>query len=223
MKTPFYILEPSVNSKVIGTNYPQCAGLAKHYKTESSLSLSKFAEHKGLWVDYHPELDGIKIYSTTKWTDFISCSLGPGNDSIISERMFQSIQEFSIGEIQSFDCFIYKSEERKKYKWIHYIYSLERKVDYNKSIFDHPDKTLLKEIKKINNYDDFLKFYDTVDRFGLIRAEKTVIKTDGHQPDFFIVGRFNQKLYVSERLADKIGEAHYTGIEFTQANDILFG
>lgn len=218
----YFVITEAVDSKVIGPDYPQCTGLLKGYNNEyeNPLSLYFFAHQKGLQINFVPDLSSIKIGSRTKLTDLISCSLGPGNDYIISSRFKELIGKYRISPIQFFDCFLHRRNERFKYCWAHFIYALEKSVDYVESDFSHADEKLLDKISAIKSYPDFLSFYDNDDTYGFIRSTRTVIR---HEPlDFFVVGRYNQKHYVSKRFKEELLESELSGIEFSKASDIFF-
>lgn len=140
MRNRFFHVDKSSDTKVIGSNYPQCSGVLKTYNNNSEISLTKFAYFKGNKVDFVPDLDGITLYKSSKLTDFISCSLGPGNDSVIGLTFFDLLSNHKLSDIQFFNCFLYKADEKYYYIWLHYIYSLEEFVDYKKSVFTHPDE-----------------------------------------------------------------------------------
>jgi len=147
----FYILEVSVVHKVIGNDFPQCIGLLKGYINELSnpLSLYSFAHRKGERIDYRPDLSAIKVGIKTQLTDLVSCSLGPGNDLLLSTKFKNIIKSFKTSPIQIFPAFLNRKSEIFKYWWIHFIYSLERKVDYENSVFSHSDKKLEEKAKNI--------------------------------------------------------------------------
>lgn len=216
----YFHLDRTADTKIIGNYYPQCKGVIKGYDNEAENSLYNFGHHKGQKVAFTPNLDGITIHKNSKLTDVISCSLGPGNDLIISERFYNLLKLFKKSLIQFFDCYIYHRERRLKYVWVHFIYDLEKKIDYKKSLFIHPDDSLLGEINKITSYNEFIDFYENKDKFGFIKAQKNVLNTE--RLDFFVIGRYNQKTYISKRLRDVILNEKITGIDFNEVSDIEF-
>lgn len=216
----YFHLDRTSDTKIIGNYYPQCKALTKGYNNEAENSFYNFAFHKGRKVNFIPNLDGIIIHKTSRLTDVISCSVGPGSDLIISERFYNLLKSFKTSSIQYFDCYIYKGESRSKYIWVHFIYDLEKYVDYRDSLFTHPDESLLAEIKEIASYKDFMDFYEQKDKFGFIKAKKISLNAAG--PDFFVIGRFNQKAYISERLRGVILNEKITGIEINEVDDIEF-
>jgi hypothetical protein len=97
---------------------------------------------------------------------------------------------------------------------------LEEAVDYNKSEFSHTNDKLLVKISKVKDYQDFLNFYNNDDTYGLIKSTRTILK---HAPlDFFVIGRYNQKHYVSKKLRDELIMGGFTGISFEEVHDIAF-
>jgi len=219
MKAEYFYVDKSTNHNVIGNSYPQVVGLVKSYDESSNESLSHFAKFKGKEIDFIPHLDGLLLSKTSKVTDVISCSLGPGNDTVISSRILEIIFKFKTSDFQYFDCILYKGQEKYSYKWVHYIYSLERYVDYKNSEFIHPDEDLYKYITNIRTYQDFLKFYEEKDTYGLIKSKSITLKDQKF--DFFVIGRFDQKLYVSRKLKDELLKSNISGVEFIRAYDLI--
>ena len=218
----YFSLTETTDEKIIGKHYPQCSGFLTGYNNEyeNPYSMFCFAYQKGKRINYKPDLSSIKIPEKTKLTDLISCSLGPGNDLVVSERLKNILNESKSSQYQIFETLLNKKNERFKYWWIHFIYDLEKTVDFEASTLFHANKSLNKKVKSIKNYSEYLEFYDNEDTFGLVRTTNTVLK---HEPlDFFIVGQFNQTRYVSEKLMNRINSEGITGIEFAEANDIHF-
>jgi hypothetical protein len=218
----YYSITESTDEEVIGIHYPQCAGLLTGYNNEyeNQQSLYYFAHQKGKKIDYTPDLSSIKILERTKMTDLISCGLGPGNDLVVSSRFKDIIEKSSSSQYQIFETILNKKKNKFQYWWIHYIYNLEKVVDYEASTFFHVNKQLRDKVKKIKSYKEYRQFYDKEDTYGFIRAINTVLK---HKSlDFFIVGQFNQTHYASEKLKDKLVTAGITGLDFKIATDIEF-
>ena len=218
----YYLFKESIDHKVIGSHYPQCSGVLDGYDNEyeNQYSLYRFAHQKGIEINYVPDLTAIKIFERTKVTDVISCGLGPGNDLVISPKFKSIITEFSSSKYQLFEATVNKKKEKFQYWWVHYIYDLEKFVDFKSSTFFHVKAELKEKADKIKNYQDYRKFYDEEDKLGFIKTTNTVLK---HAPlDFFMVGQFNQTHYISQALKDRLVSENITGIEFELAEDIHF-
>lgn len=217
----YYILNESTESKIIGPIFPQCQEFLKGYDNsfENKNSFFHFAHFKGLEVDFLPDCSSFLLKEKVRLTDLMSCYLGPGNDKLVSDSLYQVIKNFNCSDVQVFDCTLNKKLEIfSNYKWIHFVYNLEKYVDFSKSTYHHPDKELKKKSRDICNFDDYVKFDRELDTFALLTAKKTVIN---HKPlDFFTIGQINQKCYVSKKLKSEI--EHLSGVDFKEANDILF-
>lgn len=218
----FYVLDHSIDHKHIGSEYPQCTGLVKGYNNEyeNPFSLYYFAHQKGKKVDYQPDLSAIKIGLKTKLTDLVSCPVGPGNDWVVSSKFKSILKGFKTSPIQFFKCTLNRKEEKFNYWWIHFLYSLEEQVDYAKSTFVHPYEELKEKLMNIKSYEDYRSFYDNDDTYGFVKATITFI--DSAPLDFFVVGHFNQKHYVSERLKDELQIKEISGVTFKEATDVFF-
>jgi hypothetical protein len=218
----YFVIENSTDHKIIGSEFPQCIGTVKGYNDEyeNPLSLYYFAHHKGKQIDFTPDLSAIRIGLKTKLTDSVSCSLGPGNDWVISSKFKNLLKPFITSPLQLFQCVLNRKEERFTYWWVHYIYDLEKQVNYTQSSFTHPDEKLLPKLAKIKTYEDYRLFYEQEDEYGLIRATKTVLNSP--PLDFFLVGQFNQQHYISERLRDEMQLKGLKGITYKEAADIVF-
>ena len=133
--------------------------------------------------------------------------------------MTNTIREFQTSEIQFFDCILHKKQVPLNFQWVHFVYNLEKVVDYKRTIFTHPDENLHKKMKAINSYSSYIDFYENDDEWGLLRADKVFID---HEPlDFFLIGHFKQNIYVSERLKDEIFPK-FTGFDLRKSSDIFF-
>lgn len=218
----FFVMTESIDSKVIGPEFPQCSDFLRDYDNtlDNSKSLFSFSYYKGRRSDITPDLTAIKANARTKMTDLLSCPLGPGNDLVISSRFYELLNDFKKSEIQFFDCVVNQKDNKYNYKWVHFIFDLESYVDYSKSIFFHPDKSKRNELFKIRSYSDFKLFYEKDYTHGLVKSKKLYIEHE--QLDFFLVGRFDQKCYVSERLKQKVESMNLTGIEFIKSHEIFF-
>lgn len=217
----YYILKEATDSKIIGPTFPQCQEFLKEYNNnyENNNSFFYFAHFKGLEIDFLPDSTSFFLKEKVKLTDLMSCYLGPGNDKLVSNSLYHIITHFNSSPLQVFDCILNKKNERfSNYNWLHFIYDLEKLVDFRQSVFHHPDSILKKRSKDIRNYNDYMEFDRELDTFGLLSAKKTVVNCS--PLDFFTVGHLNQKCYVSENLKNDL--KYMSGIEFEKANDIFF-
>ena len=214
----FYELETSVDLKVIGT-YPQGDGMIKGYNFDSLTSVDNFAEFKGRACDFIPDLR-YKLNSKARPTDFLSGCLGAGGDLVVSERIHTLLAKYVLGPHQVFEASV---ESQKKplgrFCRLHFLYTLEPEIEFKESIFMYGGKLL----ESIDSYDAYKSFREVRDPLGLTRTQKTVVSREkfGHF-DLFVIGFFDQKVYVSERLKEELRDHDVTGITLKSTRHIIF-
>lgn len=214
----YFIIKQLIERKDIGPHYPQIQGFIKGYENDISnnRSLDYFGEFKGEEVAFIPDLSSMKAAERVKMTDLLSCYLGPGTDLVVSTKFYSIVSNFMTSKIQVFESLIHKKNENFRYKWLHFVYNLESFVNYQKSKFSHPKKIFKKEVEAIKSQEDLHFFRKTIDKHYLLESQKLYIKHS--ELDFFVVGYFNQKCFVSEQLKNELEQQSLTGFVFQPSN-----
>lgn len=218
----YFVLTESIDLKEIGPTYPQCQDFLKGYKNDkkNKESLYYFSEFKGEKINFVPDLGKFKISEKTKMTDILSCPLGPGNDLVISLSFFEILKKFKKSNVQFFDCLFHKRNNSFLYKWVHFIYDLEKNISFENTIFSHPDEKLARYIRNIKSYADLIQYYKEYDIYENLRADRVILKCD--PLDFFTIGRVNQKCYISEKLKNEFLSSDLKGFVLNEVEDVFF-
>lgn len=95
-KIEVVIIKNSSDPKKIGKHFPQTVLLNK----KETDDLEFLSTQKGIRVPEKISLKNIQLSSIAKLTDAISCSLGPGNDMIISDRLYEIFKGSNVGPVQ---------------------------------------------------------------------------------------------------------------------------
>lgn len=198
--------------------YPQANGMIKEYDFNAGNSVIKFAEMKGIYCPFSPNLDSFKLHHKAKLTDVISGCIGPGHDLVISKKFFELLITFKLGPHQVFSASLDLKGIKQGYFWIHFLYQLEKDaVVYNRSVFDYGGNI----VKGIDSYEDYIRHSEKEKNYGMMTSKVTYLKANAITDlDIFTIGWFNQKVYVSERLKSAILSAKISGIEFFKVDDL---
>lgn len=212
-----YEFDYAIDESIVGT-FPQGGGMVKNYNFNSSTSVDIFGEFKGRHCDFKPDLR-YKLDKDAIATDFLSGCLGPGGDLVISQKAYDLITKFNLGPVQLFEASVeQKKHEVRVYYKMHFIYSLESEIEFNKSSFWYADRV----VESIDSYAAYKKYLEDYDHFGITRSEKTVVKsTLINNLDLFVIGLFDQRIYISKRLKLAIFQAGLTGMILKKAKTLV--
>jgi hypothetical protein len=214
-----FILDPhDINEDVIGI-YPQGDGMVKNYDYKSVNSVDHFSELKGRKCDFIPDLR-YKLNRKAKPTDFISGCLGPGGDLVGSQKVYDIFKKFNLGPHQWFQASIeHKNKVIGGFHRLHFVYKLESEIVFSQSNFKYAGKT----IRSIESYEDYVNYRKTKDRFGLARTSKTVVeRSKFEQYDLFVIGFYDQNIYISDKLKTEIEKSELSGLIIKPADAIRF-
>lgn len=214
----FYTITTTTNSKIIGSDYPQMECI----DVKQIDGLDKISEHKGEKIDSVNKIYNLRMPVRSKITDVISCSLGAGGDFVISEKLYLILKHCECSSLQFFPItFEYKNELYTNFYWVHFVYKLEKFIDFERSDYDNLFIKAINVNKPIN-YNEFSRLIENHKKYNHFRLTKTVLKKDFpiHE-DFFVLSFANQKKYISERLYRKILLEKITGLDIDVAHDIV--
>jgi len=205
----FSVLETSTILKDIG-DFPQIIRIDKAYKLGLESSIDVFANYKGSIPKKIPNLhDCLVLHPKSKLTDLVSCSLGPGNDLIISEKLKTLLAHYELGPLKFYKCNLLQGRNKiEEYYWIHFLYDLMKEVLFAKSEFRLGSDV----VTGIGSYQDYVNFSSKHDPFGFLRATKLFLPSKFKKLDFFMIGGFDQNVYLSEALAKVMIKQKFTGI-----------
>lgn len=224
----YFILDTEVEPKIVGVK--DGAGqlrtdekidkLFNEWHNHIFLKLS--SENKDWWKVWSRHelyaikpLEGIIFRKAAKKTDFIGGHNLRG--FYVNEKLKNILESFILPNHKFIKTNFYEEKSGKTIsEYWRFVYDLdlgENTVDYQKSEFDF--RNYFQEFgsdfhREINSYDDYLNvYYET--RRGL-RASKLVInKNFNNNLDFLSFNFLTPRLYISERLKNKMEEENITG------------
>lgn len=213
----YYRVSKTSRASVIGSEYPQIIGLINNKDVRDLDNLSVL---KGNLIDAIPHSSYLELDNKAKWTDVLSCSLGIGIDYIVSPIVLEILSKFSVSDHQKIKVTVNKQSESRDYWWIHFIFNLDKHINYNKSIFYHPSNEELNlKAKYINSYNDLQGFYK-LDWLKRLRFKKIFLR--GKKLDFFLLGYLCQDVIISETVKREFEKSKVTGIEYVKIDSVEF-
>jgi hypothetical protein len=140
-----------------------------------------------------------------------------GRGLFLSDRFKAILSDFNLPNHRFFRSTVIKDNVPYTYYWFHLIQS-----DYRKNVvFPRTTFSNWRNLR-LNNYEDYLEFASKDDKFGQLRAETvTLDKIFDKTLDLFMISAFDQALYISERLKDRIIKENITGIEVKSSDGHL--
>ena len=208
------IIKSSSDPKNVGNNFPQTVLLSKNETDD----LEFLSTQKGKRIEKKISLNNILLSPGAILTDAISCSLGAGNDMIVSDKLYKLIKESNVDPVQFFDVsFKFNKEIITNYHWLHFVYELEPFINFKKTKYNVEQ---FPELKKnvITDYDTFKKFSEGKDKYGFLRSKKTVLLESFNQKlDLFVLSPIDQNIYISKLLYEKMIEWKITGLDYEEA------
>ena len=204
-KMKYYELNKSTNSKEIGV-YPQ-AGLNLNHDKHNPRSPTKL---KSLDIpSFNPDFEDLEIDLRAKSTDYLSCGLSTYG-MLLSQRTYKILCDFKIDIHEVYKLSINSSE--KKYYWFHFgPTQILRTINYSKSEFKIDEYGFQKERIHLSNYEEYESQKKKLNNMSVIKALTLVLDVKPKN-DLFIIPYLDDKIYISERVADKFKEEDITGI-----------
>ncbi len=219
MNVPYYTVTESSDSKIIGPDYPQLECI----DTDVKDGLDILSLHKGRSIKKVDKIFNLRLPVKGKITDIMSCSWGAGGDFIVSERFYNILRELNCSSVQFFPItFEHKKTLHSNFYFVHFIYKLEKFIDYASSIYN---EYFIEDLNKNKpkNYTEFKKLVNTHKKYNYFRLVKTILQDSfPAEEDLFVLSYANQNKYISIRLYDIIKSNKITGLEMKRANDIGF-
>ncbi|MCR6639841.1 MAG: hypothetical protein NVV82_12900 [Sporocytophaga sp.] len=217
MNNTYYIISNSTDSMETGNDFPQIQNVTKEYDPNGPNSVYKLYEHRNLNPPFVPELDSFVVRKRTKITDLQSNAFIGGRGLFLSEKFKSLLSDFNLPKHKFFKSTVIKDDDTHTYYWFHLIES-----DYRgKVVFEKTKFSNWKDLK-LDNYQDYLDFSENEDKYGQLKANKVTLgNTFDKSLDLFMISAFDQNLYISQKLKDKIIEEKLTGIEIKSSEGKL--
>ena len=220
----YYKLKYSVDSNIVGTQFPQIWDFIKGYspKNEDNGVCSLYYDYNPLFPPVEPDLSGFKLASGAHYTDFLSH--GFSNEMFfLSENAKKFIENLNI-EVHHF----YKGKVTSLKKNKEEDYYVMKLVSENWSYLDFPNCDFYIEDDEtdeiipieINSSEEFIKkwneFLADEEEYYIIYSS-TIKMTEAFYKkklDLFMLDKCNHNWFASERFVDGYYKNKFTGLEF---------
>lgn len=222
----YFIKKESLDSQVIGSDYPQAHKFIKGYDPEAPNGIFGFHGHRLSFPEIDPNLDGIMLAGYAKKTDFISSAFGIGH--IVSENAKKVLEKYNLCRHRFYPLGLYIRKVKHDYYLFKEVSDYSEYVDYQRSTFTEYD------ISKDKRYAQIAveSKSDLLAKKKIIKEEKNLSNTVWGETivmnkefdrdlDFFVIRWLDSSTYVSERLMNAILESGLTGWEFIPATNLV--
>lgn len=218
----YYKLSEACDTKATGREYPQVQEMISSKYQEGPDSIYNLT-HKD-FPSFTPNLQGLKLHSRAKASDFISC-IYCSSGYLINEKVKGILERFCLPEHRFYPATLHKwLKKYRNYYWLYYTHSLISYINFDKSQFydavhkSHPS-TWTKEVK-INDWDEYDQFRRNIagrqprnilDRTRW-RLQAEYLLFEGIEEQYDILNlSFMGGTFASQRLIDALNQAKITG------------
>lgn len=155
-------------------------------------------------------------------TDLITTTAGPCSDILISSNLYKWVKSFNILTHSVFPAQIQTGHNIEIYNYIH-LYGLPfvDLIDYDKSSFVRTEWTIPQDtilLESFNHYQQ-LKSQDKTGAFG-VSFDTLILSNKCEVLDLFFPFPFDNTIFISERLAEKLIQSNYTELSIKPTNKI---
>ncbi|WP_455614159.1 hypothetical protein [Bacteroides congonensis] len=223
----YFIMEESLNEKIIGSDFPQVYKFIKEYDEDAPNALFSLYKHKDTFPDYVPNLDGVMLAGYAKLTDFISNGFSPYL-LIMNEKAKGILEQFHLCPHKFYPLGLYKRKIKNDYFLFHYHSNYSDFVDYEKTSFQEYD--IISKYKSdsffVHSKKEFWEKRNAIEAekgtsWGIWGDRIVMNQEFDRELDFFCITILDANNYVSERLKNAIETAGLTGWEFTPATNLI--
>lgn len=220
----YYKLKYSIDSKIVGTQFPQVWDFIKGYspKNEDNGVCSLYYDYNPLFPPVEPNLSGFKLASGAHYTDFLSH--GFSNEMFfISENAKRFIEDQNI-EVHRFYRGKVTSLRKNKVE----DYYVMKLVSENWSYLDFPSCEFYIENDEIddiipveiNSSEEFIErwneFLTDEEDYHIIYSRTIKMAEEFYKKklDIFMLDKCDHNWFVSERFVNGYYKNKFTGLEF---------
>lgn len=223
----YYIVNQSIDEKIIGKDYPQTSKFIKSYNPDAPDALYSLYKYKESFPNFSPNLDGLMLAGSARLTDFVSSAFSAGY--IVSEKAKNILEYYNLCSHMFYRLGLYKRNIKHNYFLLNIVSDYSNFVDYKRSTFIEYNLLTEEEtsVISIDSKEDLLKKRKTIknekdDIAWTIWGNKIVMSNDfDRELDFFEITRIDAHLYVSERLKEAIELHNLIGWNFTSATNLI--
>lgn len=210
MEQKYYILSNSLDTKIVGNDYPQVDCLTMN---QAHLITS--------WQFFEPKPNLLfQLKKRAKLTDVLNKSAISSTGFLINEQVKSIFDGSNIMRHQYFNAIVINKKNELNYYWLHLTQpELSKHLDYHKTIFYRTEWTFREEPILIKSYEHYseLKSKDKKASFG-IELDKIVLSDKFDKSlDMFTFLPFDNNVYISENLKNKIELSNIKGFNIEEA------
>lgn len=209
----YYFIENDLDSKVSGYVWHQQAACTTIVQAQMITSRQLY--------DLKPRLK-FELEKRAKLTDFLH-TLQSVRPVLMSCKVKNIIEECKIIRHQYFDAKVLDQKGNEHlYFWLHLSDpEMIKNVDYNKSSFYIEEVWTRKGDVKLKSYEDYQNAISKLDVAELLSADKIVLSDKFDRAlDLFTLLPLDNKIYISEKLKNKLEAADVTGIKIIKTDKI---
>jgi len=215
----YYILKYSTDNKIVGNTYPQIQQMIDGYNYSSENSLWNVEPTK--IPDFTPNLNGFKLKSKAKLTDFLSVSV-INYGFLISNQAKSILSNFELPiENKFYNAVVYNGKANYGFNLFHFSCDLTKFIDFKRTEFYLENYLERKNIDKTIYISDFKILIDKYFPEYEIKTDKIIFENNFENKfDIFKITTLDTYPYISHRLKTALEEAHITGIEIVPTDVI---
>lgn len=219
----YYIFDMSIDSNIVGTDFPQAYKFIKGYKPNGTQAIFELYKYKNKFPDFIPDLSGIMLSGRAKLTDFISNSFGA---IIVSPKGKDILQRFNLCSHRFYPCTLHSRGKAYDYFWLQLISDYSDYVDYKRTTFvvynfSERQGSIFVESKEemLKKREEIKKLYEGTN--WTIWGDKIVMNSDFSKDlDLFIISLIDGNTYISEQLHNEIIKNNLTGCELILSENL---
>lgn len=220
MKKKYFEIGDSIESRIIGREYPQCFTFQKGFNGEAKGSFYETCTffRQNIYPPFVPNLDGLKLSRRAKITDSLSNSiLGM---PLINHRTLTIFKLLNFCEHRIYPAIIY-GKSMLQYYFIYPIDCISEHIIWNKCRFEMKHNKREIELPVTNTKEEYNKFRMTLGN-GTMLIDTLALDFDV-QLDFFILKNMGVPLsyFVSERFIDVIDKNNITGFSIERTLTLI--
>lgn len=203
----YYTIENSTD-KEVGNVFPQVSSVNQNLA--HSIPFDEF-------INLDSELL-FELQSKAKLTDVLSQAAISAHGLLINKKVKDLFKDFNLMQHRYYKCLVKDlNGVTHDYYWLHLVDDFKNKIDYSKSTFYWTRSTFRKGMINLTSFDDYL---DQKKQNGVlwgISIEKVVLNENFAVLDMFSCIPFDQGIYVSSILKNKIIQEGISGIYTEEA------
>jgi len=216
----YYILNESIDSKVIGKTFPQVQTMYNgyNYKAPNSIWNLKYNQ----LPDFEPNCDSFLLHNSAKLTDILSVAV-INFGILMNQKVKDILINLSLPSQNNFfpASVVKKNEKRSDYYLFYFTNNLSDIIDYSKTEFVILNSNIVETSFKVKNEEELKLKRKEISLIKQIRTKRYHFQNyTMPQFDIFQTTYTDSRTYISHRLKTALEEANITGIEIVPTDII---